>query len=265
MPAYRLRYKATDFDLADGEFYVGRSSGCELVLDDALVSRRHAVFRCQGNHIEVEDLGSRNGVLVNATRIEVPTALSHLDRVMIGAQELVVIDEAQTSSNRKTVDTGSIDLSPTTTKSHPEEETHVVTGLGLLLSIAEKALSLERYDEAERILARHLDDLLVRLEGGETPPRRESVETATRLAVRLAEGLEKPSWVDWVFNLHRASGFPPPADAIETLHEVVRKIGYSDPRPLRQCLRALSNAPSLSAVDRFVLNRLAGLEQVISA
>ena len=266
MPTYRLRYRATDFDLPEGEFSVGRSSTSNLVLDDALVSRNHAVFRRNSDKVEVEDLGSRNGVLVNAVKITGPTRLGHLDRVMIGTQELTLFDETESNSDRKTMDTGSLDLMQAATEAvASEEETHVLTGLSLLLSIADKALSLDRYDEAERILARHLENLLTRVEGGETPPRRESVETAAHLAIQLAEGLEKAAWLDWVFNVHRAAGFPPRPDAVDALHTAVRSIGYSDPRPLRECLRALSQLDDLSAADRFVLNRLNGLEKVISA
>ena len=268
MPTYRLRYRATDFDLPDGEFTVGRSSTSHLVLDDALVSRSHAVFRRRGNLVEVDDLGSRNGVLVNAVKIQGPTQLNHLDRVMIGTQELTLIDEREHASDRKTIDTGSIDLmeaAAAASEAASDEETHVLTGLSLLLSIADKALNLERFDEAERILARHLENLLARIEGGETPPRRESIETAAQLAIQLAEGLGKASWLDWVFNVHRAAGFPPRPDAVDALHTAVRSINYRDPRPLRECLRALSQVDDLSAADRFVVSRLAGLEKVISA
>jgi pSer/pThr/pTyr-binding forkhead associated (FHA) protein len=43
---------------------VGRVEGCDLVLDDASVSRRHARFFEQDGRTWVEDLGSPNGVMV---------------------------------------------------------------------------------------------------------------------------------------------------------------------------------------------------------
>ena len=63
--AYRLRYLAHDLELPIGEFVVGRSTECQLSLDDPLVSRRHAVLRVRRDGVSVQDLGSRNGVLVN--------------------------------------------------------------------------------------------------------------------------------------------------------------------------------------------------------
>ena len=91
MARYRLRYQSTDLEMQVGDFVVGRSSSCHLALDDALVSRRHAVFHVGPERVEVEDLGSRNGVQVNGATIEGRTELKHLDRVVIGAQELLLV------------------------------------------------------------------------------------------------------------------------------------------------------------------------------
>jgi len=37
-----LEYQGRTFELRPGEVLIGRSSNCHLVLDDGLVSRRHA-------------------------------------------------------------------------------------------------------------------------------------------------------------------------------------------------------------------------------
>ena len=41
---FRLRYLHHDLELSEGQFAVGRSAGCQLSLDDPLVSRRHALL-----------------------------------------------------------------------------------------------------------------------------------------------------------------------------------------------------------------------------
>ena len=66
---FRLRYQHHDLALGDGQFVVGRSAGCQLSLDDPLVSRRHAMLVVAQDAVTVEDLESRNGVLVTGTRI----------------------------------------------------------------------------------------------------------------------------------------------------------------------------------------------------
>lgn len=87
---YRLRYLAHDLELPVGEFVVGRSTDCQLSLDDPLVSRRHAVLRVRRDGVSVQDFGSRNGVLVNGTKITGERELTPGDRVGIGSQEMVL-------------------------------------------------------------------------------------------------------------------------------------------------------------------------------
>lgn len=55
--------------LADGELTLGRGSGCDIVVDDVTMSRSHARLRISGDTVAVDDLGSRNGTLVNGERI----------------------------------------------------------------------------------------------------------------------------------------------------------------------------------------------------
>jgi pSer/pThr/pTyr-binding forkhead associated (FHA) protein len=87
---YRLRYLAHDLELPIGEFVVGRSTECQLSLDDPLVSRRHAVLRVRRDGVSVQDFGSRNGVLVNGTKISGERELTVGDKVGIGSQEMVL-------------------------------------------------------------------------------------------------------------------------------------------------------------------------------
>lgn len=69
--------------LAGHQVVIGRSRECDVVLDDANVSRRHAELRAEGGRWRISDLGSTNGVKVNRRRVE-DVALQHGDRVTIG-------------------------------------------------------------------------------------------------------------------------------------------------------------------------------------
>jgi FHA domain len=62
---------------------VGRE-GCDHVLVDPEVSRRHAAFRRVDSQLAVEDLGSTNGTFVNDRRITGISVLSEGDRVRFG-------------------------------------------------------------------------------------------------------------------------------------------------------------------------------------
>jgi len=99
---FRLRYLQHDLELTEGEFVVGRNASCQLSLDDPLVSRRHAVLTVQNGLVTVEDLGSRNGVLVNGQRIDGRTPVQGGDRILIGSQEmtLVIAQEITNTSSR---------------------------------------------------------------------------------------------------------------------------------------------------------------------
>jgi pSer/pThr/pTyr-binding forkhead associated (FHA) protein len=83
-------------DLASGERFqleedvtLGRE-GCEIVLDDELVSRCHAAVRITAGGLEIQDLDSHNGTFVNGERLGGPRALEAGDTVEIGDVRLRV-------------------------------------------------------------------------------------------------------------------------------------------------------------------------------
>ncbi|MBS1869802.1 MAG: FHA domain-containing protein [Actinobacteria bacterium] len=67
---------------------IGRSRSCDIVLEDANVSRTHAEIRPRGGAWIVADLGSTNGVAVNGARIEQAHALKPGDRIELGTTVL---------------------------------------------------------------------------------------------------------------------------------------------------------------------------------
>jgi serine phosphatase RsbU (regulator of sigma subunit) len=74
-----------DHEPAGDSVVIGRSSDVELAIPDRSMSRRHArVFRENGEWM-VEDLGSRNGTLLNGRRITVPTVVGIGTTLRIGS------------------------------------------------------------------------------------------------------------------------------------------------------------------------------------
>lgn len=59
----------TRYPLERGTSIIGRDPSCDVVLDDPLASRRHARIEL-GDDVEVVDLGSVNGMLVDGSRVE---------------------------------------------------------------------------------------------------------------------------------------------------------------------------------------------------
>lgn len=67
--ALRLRYNDKSIALANGQLVVGRSVECNLVVNDPLASRRHAVITMSKTGAFIADLGSKSGVVVNGSMI----------------------------------------------------------------------------------------------------------------------------------------------------------------------------------------------------
>src|SRR4051794_4480050 len=73
--------------LSGNRVTIGRSRDCDVTLDDANVSRRHAELRNEGGGWVVADLGSTNGVKVNGHRVQ-QQSLSPGDEIMLGLERL---------------------------------------------------------------------------------------------------------------------------------------------------------------------------------
>ena len=88
-----------DGDGQDGTWYevfrlplrVGAAEGNDIVLADSLVSRNHAVFERRGRTIELVDLNSENGTLVNDERVA-RRVLADGDRVSLGPDVHLVFE-----------------------------------------------------------------------------------------------------------------------------------------------------------------------------
>jgi pSer/pThr/pTyr-binding forkhead associated (FHA) protein len=74
------------------EWAVGRSTDCEIVLNDPNVSRRHALVKKDWNGFSIMDLGSKNGVLINDKLIQKPRRLRDKDEIIIGPVKLAFVD-----------------------------------------------------------------------------------------------------------------------------------------------------------------------------
>ena len=75
--------------VAPGGAVLGRSRDCDIVLDDAGVSRRHAHIRPVAAGWTIEDLHSTNGVLLNGEPLRGVHPLDVGDRIALGTTEIV--------------------------------------------------------------------------------------------------------------------------------------------------------------------------------
>jgi hypothetical protein len=288
-----------------GAFSVGRSSKCSLSISDELVSRKHAVLHVGTEAVFLDDLGSRNGVVVNGAPVQERCRLTHMDRIYFGQEELVLIDAAKVTDGIETAPhilcdfCGAVNGAakrhcgecsrrlaskagatfkdgglPVSMSQNPEDTGVTRTGAtrDVIGGIAAKAITMGRFEEAERMLFPYMDSLLERavrqqpLSKCEEGDPDEIFSTAIGNALELAQGLRDPKWIDWVFRMHLATARLMDAPTIEKLHELVRSQEYHRRRYIRPYLQGVQErAAEYGPGERFLANRLDGLAQVILA
>jgi hypothetical protein len=288
---FRLRYLHHDLELTEGEFAVGRSAECQLSLDDPLVSRRHALFIVASNGVTIEDLQSRNGVIVNGRRITEKTQLNAGDNIIIGSQELTLLLRREVGSRDFTttaqVRQGTLPRIPAIesnerTLARPAGQTVRPTPydggsnepdtdsgverradvFDLLGGVANKAFAMGRAEEAERLLATALADVVEATRAGRRLPA-SLVDAAARFAAKLATATAKGAWADYVIELYDAQGRPCPAVVIDELYNALHKVNVIDLVRLRAYLAHLREGQAaLGPAEKFLLQRIEGLERL---
>ena len=273
MQQFRLRYRAHDIELLPGEFVIGRSEECQLSLDDAMISRRHALLRVSSTGVVVADLGSRNGVSVNGEKVKEERRLADGDRISVGKHELVLLilqpDSVRTRGPlARTL--GPVELSDLDSAVHGSSQHTPTTGtaraigsFATLSQLADKAFAMGRPEEAERLLTAPLSELMKEMQKGANIDPAVLARFAGA-ALRLATELQKASWVDWIFNAYQITVQLIPASIIDALLVLAPKLKHFSRHPITDYMAAMKGASSLSANDRFLLQRLESLAKRLS-
>jgi len=272
-----LEYAGHRFELKHGPLLIGRGSTCQIMLEDGLVSRRHAELTVSAAGVSIRDFGSVNGVYVNAQRVQGSQTLFSGDRIVIGKQEMVLRAAPKVAMPpRLATDTLGADgvpsgARPTMTspmqaiQEESSESTSQGSALELLGGVAEKTLALGRGEEAERILSAYLMNLrsLAQQSRFIEPAL---ADKAVRFAIKIAAATGKGSWVDYAFDLYRLLVRPLPADVVDQLYTLLRTVRDVDLPRLREYVAQLKAAQNrFGPSERFVVQRLEGLERLVAA
>ncbi len=78
-----------------GVVLIGRNDTNNIVLPEKSVSRNHCRLLLNGESIQIEDLGSANGVMVRGVRIQRPTPVTLGDEVIIGENRFFLREGAK--------------------------------------------------------------------------------------------------------------------------------------------------------------------------
>ncbi len=278
-----LEFQGRTFELRPGEVLIGRSSGCHLVLDDGLVSRRHARIVVLEERAIVEDFGSANGVFVNGRRVAGSQPLAPGDELQIGLQQFVLRRGARPlatqASDRFSAETlhgirAAADLM-TVSGAHPPAEstsglgspneaepTHREEALELLGGVADKVLALGRGEEAERVLSAALHRVLSEVKRGH-PPSPRVLGRAASYAGKLAEATAHGKWLDYTIELYASLRRPVPIELVDQMYGVLRRVDAVNLLALRAYLSMLhAQAATYAPNERFAIQRLEGLERL---
>jgi hypothetical protein len=277
---YRLRFLLQEFDLPRGATILGRSSDCHVTIEDPLVSRHHARIVLEGERAVLYDLNSRNGVKVNGAPVREPAELKDGDRLRIGTQELVFcrIDQAPAAASAKT--TGFLRHCARCRMPYPQEagacpscgssealDEETLSGqfgaaaqqiwsVQLFLEVLDRALTLERYEDVNRILRRATVQVEERMVRGDAIEPTQLQKLAVG-AARASVALKDPTWGLWVAQIYRRVPMVVPEDVVGKLGELAVLFPKEMVEPVEQlCVHSSTlpasaeEAPAIAALER---------------
>ena len=118
---------------------IGRHPGCDIIVDSGSVSRQHAVVEMKDGVWWIEDLGSRNGTLINGDKLNGPHQLEAADEIGICEDRLVFTVGDTTPSEWVSLG-GETDASQAVFQSH-DEESMIVSQLDIPRPSADEGIS----------------------------------------------------------------------------------------------------------------------------
>lgn len=244
MTPFRLRTQHSEIALGLGEIRIGRAPTCEIALDDPCLSREHASLHVALARITLRDLGSRNGTWLNDLPVDRELEVLPGDRIELGSThaQLVrlavtvdVVDELDTTASFRTCPgcggayvvkasgcprCGRVSQ-PVPRKS--DSQRRVDFWLQLEAELLEKAMSMQRIEEAEASLHRLRD----KLDALAAPPDPRHLDAALCAAIRLGRMVGNAEPIAWALDMVQRHDGIPSADLFALL--------ASTPLPLLSC------------------------------
>lgn len=249
MSSWEVRLGERVHRLERDELVVGRDASCDLVLDDGIVSRRHARFSVTEGKLTVVDLGSRHGTRVEGVALTGPKLLPHGARVQIALHVLLVVNRVVA---RREAPTAQI-RPPSAARPAPGTgEFDVPTRF-----LAEVEAAVERLDSgAVASGLRALFELVGTMEsgGGAEPALLRRLST---LALRAAGELDRPEWIDATVALHERRLVVMHASSIDALEGALERCPFAARERLAAySARISARDASLSHYELFCARRL---------
>jgi predicted component of type VI protein secretion system len=223
-----LRYGQLVIELTDVPVVLGRSSSCDVVIDDDHASREHCRITVDGDRIVLTDLESKNGVLVNGGRVDQRVELHHGDTITIGAQQLVLQRSMRAPRVTPALgmvrpipaweDSGSFTLNPT----RPGNLFTLLHGATMMSLRANDVTSAESSARSFFVSTR-----ASQMRQQSLPPG--TLDQAADLGIAMCEHTHDVRWLDQLLKLHTTSRIPMSDVYLERFVATVRAHGRPSP------------------------------------
>lgn len=243
---------------------VGRAEQCAISIDDPQVSRAHAAFLARAGRVTVRDLGSRNGVVVNGSKIPGSVEIRPGDVTMIGKHELRLeeIDQGATTT------VPGVDRQIARTRPMPHARDIQTAALSLFqafLEACQDSLASGRIEDAKKSVE-YLCSTIEDAQRRQLPVDPSVIRGATKYLLALATEMLDGMWVERALSLQRASNVllddvatdaivallprlrPVPAFAVRSYVAATRRAAHTPQDAER--LRRLEKAVSAVASER---------------
>ena len=260
------------FPLIGGDYVIGRTGACDLVIDGTRVSRAHARITVADGETVIRDLGSMNGVIVNGVRIEGSFALHEGDVVVIGTRELPVVllgtserlaqpePEELADDLARYAETEPPGPPPGSSRMRGRTEfARQAAVFAQLSAVANRVIAEDRLDDAIRTISVHMRLLLDGVRNG-CAMSPDTLAAACDYALIFAEKKSSGPWVDYVVELHATLNLLFSERIVERVEALLRE-GLAVDRDLlmryQSALRPQEN--TIADGDRELLSRILGL------
>jgi pSer/pThr/pTyr-binding forkhead associated (FHA) protein len=241
-----------DIALPDGETVLGRDADCHVPLEDGLASRRHVALHVADGRVTVEDLGSRNGTMLDGRLIGYPVVATHSSKLTIGGTSMTLLDSEKQRARAETKPSVTIKRASSTgitaQSSHTIGTNTAVPDLAFV-DRARDALMRGALDECAAASA-----IVVRRQANLGP---RAIETVVRdvsvVLLGLARRTGDRGWLDGVFQVHAATGRPIANELVDSIADLPAK---GTVKYVREYLEKVRERPSLSHEELVALERI---------
>lgn len=209
MPGWLLRAPGGEIPI-EGVCVIGRSTECEIPLDDPNASRRHAELSLVDSRVVVRDLESRNGTFVDGKMIGSPTTLGSNSRIIIGHTVLTVIARKEPSNPKRVV--------PLSVQAMASDATNTVVPDKAMLMRAQAMFARGELDESAGGVSLLLRRQCVRGRLAED----EIVRDLSILLVALAQRTGDTRWLEGLFQVNADCERMVSAEVVDAVEGIVQ-------------------------------------------